>query len=91
VRREDRAEINETLALGPTLAHLVCGSSLIPNRGNMRNVLRIGLLLIVAWVVLRIVFGVVGFLFHLLLIGGLIFVVYYVITNVLGKGRPRQY
>lgn len=57
----------------------------------MRNVLRIGLLLIVAWVVLKIVFNVVGFLFHLLLIGGLIFVVYYVITNVLGKGRPRQY
>jgi hypothetical protein len=58
---------------------------------NVRNILRIGLLLIVAWIVLRIVFNVVGFLFHLLLIVGVIFVIYYVVTNVLGKGRPRQY
>ncbi len=59
---------------------------------NVRNILRIGLLLIVAWIVLKIVFNVVGFLFHLLLIAGLIFVVYYVVTNVLGKGRgPRTY
>ncbi|HEX6912548.1 MAG TPA: hypothetical protein VF142_19230 [Longimicrobium sp.] len=59
---------------------------------NVRNILRIGLLLIVAWIVLKIVFNVVGFLFHLLLIAGIIFVIYYVATNVLGKGRgPRQY
>jgi hypothetical protein len=58
---------------------------------NVRNILRIGLLLIVAWIVLKIVFNVVGFLFHLLLIVGIIFVIYYVATNVLGKGRPRQY
>ena len=59
---------------------------------NVRNILRIGLLLIVAWIVLKIVFNVVGFLFHLLLIAGIIFVIYYVVTNVLGKGRgPRQY
>ena len=57
----------------------------------MRNLLRIGLLLIVAWIVLKIVFNVVGFLFHLLLIAGVIFVIWYVATNVLGKGRPRQY
>ena len=58
---------------------------------NVRNILRIGLLLIVAWVVLKIVFNVVGFLFHLLLIAGVLFVIYYVVTNVLGKGRPRGY
>lgn len=59
---------------------------------NVRNILRIGLLLIVAWIVLKIVFNVVGFLFHLLLIAGIIFVIYYVVTNVLGKSRgPRQY
>jgi hypothetical protein len=57
----------------------------------MRNVLRIGVLLIVAWIVLKIVFNVVGFLFHLLLIGGIIFVIWYVVTNMLGRGRPRQY
>jgi hypothetical protein len=58
---------------------------------NVKNILRIGLLLIVAWIVLKIVFNVVGFLFHLLLIGGMIFVIYYVVTNVLGKGKPRGY
>lgn len=56
----------------------------------MSNLLRIGLLLIVAWIVLKIVFNVVGFLFHLLLIAGVIFVIWYVVTNVIGKGRPRQ-
>lgn len=58
---------------------------------NVRNILRIGLLLIVAWVVLKIVFNVVGFLFHLLLIAGVLFVIYYVVTNVMGKGKPRGY
>jgi hypothetical protein len=58
---------------------------------NVRNILRIGLLLIVAWIVLKIVFNVVGFLFQLLLIVGIIFVIYYVVTNVLGKGSaPRR-
>lgn len=56
---------------------------------NVRSILRIGLLLIVAWFVLKIVFNVVGFLFHLLLIVGILFVIYYVATNVLGRGRPR--
>lgn len=56
---------------------------------NVRGILRIGLLLIVAWFVLKIVFNLVGFVFHLLLIVGIIFVIYYVATNVLGKGRPR--
>ena len=58
---------------------------------NVRNILRIGLLLIVAWIVLRIVFNLVGFVFHLLLIAGIIFVIYYIVTNVLGKGSPRKY
>jgi hypothetical protein len=57
----------------------------------MRNLLKIGLLLIVGWFVLKIVFNVVGFLFNLLLIAGVIFVIWYVATNLLGKGRPRQY
>ena len=58
---------------------------------NVRNILKIGILLIVAWIAIRIFFGVVGFVFHLLLILGMIFVIYYVVTNVFGKGRPRQY
>ncbi len=58
---------------------------------NVKNILRIGLLLIVAWIVLKIVFNVVGFLFHLLLIAGVLFVIYYIVTNVLGKGKPRGY
>ena len=58
---------------------------------TMRNLLKIGLLLIVGWFVLKIVFNVVGFLFNLLLIAGVIFVIWYVATNLLGKGRPRQY
>jgi hypothetical protein len=59
---------------------------------NVKSILRIGLLLIVAWIVLKIVFNVVGFLFHLLLIAGVIFVIYYIATNVLGNKRgPRQY
>lgn len=57
----------------------------------MKNLLRIGLLLIVAWIVLRVVFNVVGFLFQLLLIAGVIFVIWYLVTNLMGKGRPRQY
>lgn len=56
---------------------------------NVRDLLRLGLLLIVAWVVLKIIFNVVGFLFHLLLIVGVLFVIYYVVTSVLGQGRRR--
>jgi len=58
---------------------------------NAKRILRIGLLLIVAWIVVRVIFGVVSFLAHLLVIAGIIFVIYYVVTNLLGKGRPRQY
>lgn len=58
---------------------------------NAKRILRIGLLLIIAYIALRVIFGLAGFLFHLLLIGGLIFVIYYVVTNVLGKGGTRRY
>jgi ABC-type iron transport system FetAB permease component len=58
---------------------------------NVKNILRIGLLLIVAWFVLKIVFNLVGFVFHLLLIAGIIFVIYYVVTNLMGRGGPRRY
>lgn len=58
---------------------------------NVRNILRIGLLLIVAWFVLKLVFNLVGFVFHLLLVAGIIFVLYYIATNVLGKSKPRGY
>ena len=77
--------------LAPCLPRMHRVTVLQPQRQrmNVRSILRIGLLLIVAWIVLKIVFNVVGFLFHLLLIVGIIFVIYYVVTNVLGKGRPR--
>jgi hypothetical protein len=58
---------------------------------DFQKILRIGLLLIVAWIVLRVVFNVVGFLFQLLLIAGIIFVIYSVVTYFMGKGRPRGY
>jgi ABC-type iron transport system FetAB permease component len=73
----------------PAHAYLAVISQRQGHRMNVKNILRIGLLLIVAWFVLKIVFNLVGFVFHLLLIAGIIFVIYYVATNVLGKGRPR--
>lgn len=57
----------------------------------MKNLLRIGLLLIVAWIALKVIFNVVGFLIHLLLIAGIIFVIYHVVTNVIGKGTARRH
>ncbi len=56
---------------------------------NVRNILRIGLLLIVAWFALKIVFKVVGAVFHVLLLLGILFVLYYIATSVLGLGRNR--
>lgn len=58
---------------------------------NFQKLLRIGLILIVAWIVLKVVFNVVGFLFQLLLIAGIIFVIYSVVTYFMGKGRTRGY
>jgi Flp pilus assembly protein TadB len=81
--------------VGRSARHGPCRSvSSSPNRGkrmDAKRIFRIGLLLIVAWIVLKVVFKLVGFVFHLFLIAGLIFIIYYVATNVLGKGRPRQY
>jgi uncharacterized membrane protein len=79
------------LGTAPADAYLAVIPQRQRQRMNVRNILRIGLLLIVAWIVLKVVFNVVGFLFHLLLIAGMIFVIYYVVTNVLGKGKPRGY
>jgi uncharacterized membrane protein len=79
------------LGTGPAHAYLAVIPQRQRQRMNVKNILRIGLLLIVAWIVLKIVFNVVGFLFHLLLIAGVLFVIYYIVTNVLGKGKPRGY
>jgi uncharacterized membrane protein len=57
---------------------------------NWNRWLKIGLLLIVAWFVLKLVFGIAGFIFHLLVIAGIIFVIYSVINYFLGQ-RQRRY
>ncbi|HEX2079425.1 MAG TPA: hypothetical protein VHG08_16990 [Longimicrobium sp.] len=57
---------------------------------NWNRWLKIGLLLIVAWFVLKIVFRLVGFAFHLLVIAGIIFVIYSVVNYFLGQ-RQRRY
>ena len=57
---------------------------------NWRRWLKIGVLLVVAWFVLKIVFNVVGFLVHLLVIAGLIFIVYSVVMHFMG-GQRRRY
>ena len=56
----------------------------------MERWLRIGLLLIVAWIVLKVIFGLAGFVFHLLVIAGIIFVLYSVFNYFLGQ-RQRRY
>ena len=56
----------------------------------MERWLRIGLLLIVAWFVLKIVFNIAGFIIHLLVIAGIIFVIYSVVNYFLGQ-RQRRY
>jgi membrane protein YdbS with pleckstrin-like domain len=57
--------------------------------GNMQRWLRIGLLLIVAWFVLKIVFNIAGFIIHLLVIAGIIFVLYSVVNYFLGQRQRR--
>lgn len=54
---------------------------------NWKRWLKIGVLLVVAWFVLKIVFNVVGFLVHLLVIAGLIFILYSVATHFMGSRR----
>ncbi|WP_420125376.1 hypothetical protein [Longimicrobium sp.] len=60
---------------------------------NWKRWLRIGVLLVVAWFVLKIVFkivfNVVGFLVHLLVIAGLIFILYSVVTHFMGGTRRK--
>ena len=55
---------------------------------TMRRILRIGLLLVAAWLVLKVLFHVAGFLFNLLLVVGVIFVIWYVVTYLLGMRVP---
>lgn len=54
---------------------------------NWKRWLKIGVMLVVAWFVLKIVFNVVGALVHLLVIAGLIFIVYSVVTHFMGGSR----
>ena len=57
---------------------------------TMRRILRIGLLLVAAWLVLKVAFHLAGFLFNLLLVVGVIFVIWYVVTYLLGMRVPRH-
>jgi hypothetical protein len=57
---------------------------------NWRRWLKIGVVLVVAWFLLKIVFKVVGFAVHLLVIAGLIFIVYSVVMHFFG-GQRRKY
>jgi hypothetical protein len=57
---------------------------------NWRRWIKIGVVLIVAWFLLKIVFRMVGFAVHLLVIAGLIFIVYSVVSYLLG-GQRRRY
>ena len=52
---------------------------------NWKRWLKIGVVLVIAWFVLKIVFNVVGFLVHLLVIAGLIFIVYSVFVHFTGR------
>ncbi|MBW3569989.1 MAG: hypothetical protein KY467_02675 [Gemmatimonadetes bacterium] len=56
---------------------------------NWKRWLKIGLVLIVAWFLLKIVFKIVGFAVHLLVIAGLIFIVYSVVKHFMGNHRTR--
>jgi hypothetical protein len=55
----------------------------------MRKWLSVGVMLIVAWIVLKIVFKVVGAAVHLLLILGLLFLAWTIIKRVMDSGRRR--
>lgn len=55
----------------------------------MKKWVTIGVMLIVAWIVLKIVLKLAGFAFHLLLIAGLIFLVYSLIKRASGTMRRR--
>jgi hypothetical protein len=57
---------------------------------NWKRWLKIGVMLVIAWFVLKILFNVVGVLVNLLVIGGLIFIVYSVVMHFTG-GQRRKY
>lgn len=57
---------------------------------NWNRWLKIGLLLIVAWFVLKFVIKLAGIAFTLLVIAGMIFIVYSVVNYFLGQ-RQRRY
>lgn len=56
---------------------------------NWRRWIKIGVVLIVAWFLLKVVFRLVGFAVHLLVIAGLIFIVYSVVMYLVGGNRRR--
>lgn len=56
---------------------------------NWKRWIKIGVVLIVAWFLLKIVFKIVGFAVHLLVIAGLIFIVYSLVMYVVGGNRRR--
>lgn len=58
---------------------------------NAKRILRIGILLILAYIAIRVIFGVVSMLAHLVVVAGIIFVIYYVVTNLMGRGGTRRY
>ena len=53
----------------------------------MRKWLTVGVMLIVAWIVLKIVFKVVGAAVHLLLVLGLLFLAWTIVRRFVGAGR----
>ena len=57
---------------------------------NWKRWLKIGVVLVVAWFLLKIVFKIVGFAVHLLVIAGLIFIIYSVAMHFMG-GQRRRY
>ena len=56
---------------------------------NLKNILTVGVLLIVAWIALKLVFKVVGLVFHVLLLAGILFVIWYFVGKLMDRGRHR--
>ena len=53
----------------------------------MKKWLTVGMMLIVAWIVLKIVFKVVGAAVHLLLVLGLLFLAWTIVKRMIGSRR----
>lgn len=56
---------------------------------NWKRWIKIGVVLVIAWFLLKVVFRLVGFAVHLLVIAGLIFIVYSVVMYMVGGNRKR--